>query len=185
MTSVASRLKTVEDLYALPDDGLHYELVHGEFVSEPPPGGRHGRIAARLVQRIGAHAEAHRLGVVLTCDSGFVLHREPDTVRAPDVAFVSYERYKAFGDETLALPGPPDLAIEVLSPSDTAAKMHAKVADYLAAGTPLVWVVDPDRRQVRSYRNLLEPQVAAESDELAADDLLPGLSLPVADIFEF
>ncbi|HET6628397.1 MAG TPA: Uma2 family endonuclease [Woeseiaceae bacterium] len=94
-------LMTVEDLYALPDDGLHYELVHGEFVSEPPPGGRHGRIAARLVQRIGAYAESHRLGVVLTCDTAFVLHREPDTVRAPDVAFVSHERYRAFGDDVL------------------------------------------------------------------------------------
>ena len=184
MASVASMLMTVEDLYALPDDGLHYELVHGEFVSEPPPGGRHGRIAARLVQRIGAHAEAHRLGVVLTCDTGFVLHREPDTVRAPDVAFVSHERYRAFGDDVAALPGPPDLAIEVLSPSDTLTKVHAKVADYLAAGTPLVWVVDPDRRQVRSYRNLLEPQVATQSGELTADDLLPGFSLPVADIFD-
>lgn len=183
MSSVASRLKTVEDLYALPDDGFHYELVHGEFVSEPPPGGRHGRIAARLVQRIGAHAEAHRLRVVLTCDSGFVLHREPDTVRAPDVAFVSHERYQAFGDEIFALPGPPDLAIEVLSPSDTSARVHAKVADYLAVGTPLVWVVDPDQRQVRSYRTLLEPQVTTESGELTADDLLPGLRLPVADSF--
>lgn len=177
-------LMTVEDLYALPDDGLRYELVHGAFVSEPPPGGRHGRIAAKLVQRIGAHVEAHRLGVVFTCDTAFVLHREPDTVRAPDVAFVSYERYHAFGDDVAALPGPPDIAIEVLSPSDTSAKVHAKVADYLAAGTPLVWIVDPDLQQVRSYRNLLEPQITTEPGELRADDLLPGLSLPAADIFE-
>ena len=175
---------TVEDFYALPDDGRRYELVHGEFVSEPSPGGRHGRVAAKLVQRIGAHVEAHRLGVVLTCDTGFVLHREPDTMRAPDVAFVTYERYHAFGDDTLALPGPPDIAIEVLSPSDTPAKVHAKVADYLAAGTLLVWVVDPGRRQVRSYRRLLEPQIIGESGALAADDLLPGLCLPVADLFD-
>lgn len=184
MSSVASILMTVEDLYALPDDGLHYELVHGEFVSEPPPGGRHGRIAARLVQRIGAHAEAHRLGVVFTCDTGFVLHRQPDTVRAPDVAFVSHARYRAFGDDVAALPGPPDIAIEVLSPSDSSAKVHAKVADYLAAGTPLVWIVDPDRRQVRSYRNLLQPEITAEPGALNAGDLLPGFSLPVSDIFD-
>lgn len=175
---------TVADLYALPDDGLRCELVHGEFVSEPTPGGRHGRVAANLVQDIGAHVRAHRLGVVLTCDTGFVLHREPDTVRAPDVALVTLERYRAFDDETSALPGPPDLAIEVLSPSDTAARMHAKVADYLAAGTSLVWVVDPDRRQVLCYRDLLAPQTRAASDELSAEDLLPGLCLPVADIFE-
>src|SRR5690606_9864068 len=121
-----------------------------------------------------------RLGVVLTCDTGFVLHRKPDTVRAPDVAFVSHERYRAFGDEVSALPGPPDIAIEVLSPSDTFAKVHAKVADYLAAGTPLVWVVDPDQRQVRSYRNLLQPQITTEPGELNADDLLPDFSLPVS-----
>lgn len=183
MSSAAHLFFSVEDLYTLPDDDRHYELVHGQFVSEPPPGGRHGRIAARLVQRIGAHVEAQRLGVVLTCDTGFILHRRPDTVRAPDVAFVRRERYIAFDDEISALPGPPDIAIEVLSPSDSFTGVHAKVADYLAAGTPLVWIVDPDQRQVSSYRDLLEPQITTESGKMTAEDLLPGFCLSVADIF--
>lgn len=95
------------------DDPRRWELVHGHLVSEPPPGGRHGRIAARLVHRLAAHVEAHELGVVLTCDTAFILHRAPDTVRAPDVAFVTRERYATFGDDTGALPGPPGLRLTV------------------------------------------------------------------------
>ena len=168
----------------MPDDGRHHELLCGLLVSEPPAGGRHGRIAATLAEKIGRHVREHRLGVVLTCDAGFVLHRSPDTVRGPDVSFVHRERYVMLDDETKAIPGPPDLAIEVLSPYDRAADMHAKVADYLAAGTPLVWVVDPEARQVTAYRTLLEPGVLSGEDELAAEDILPGLRLPIEELFE-
>ena len=183
MVSLASNRNTVDDLYALPADDFHHELVHGSLVSEPPPGGRHGRIAARLVQRLGAHVEEHSLGVVLTCDTGFILHRDPDTVRAPDVAFVRRDRYDKLEDETSALPIAPDIAIEVRSPSDSAVKLHAKVADYLAAGTPLVWVVDPGTERVACYRKLLEPRIVAAPQHLEADDLLPGFRLSVDDIF--
>jgi Uma2 family endonuclease len=184
MRQQSERLWVVEDLYGMPDDNRHHELVNGLLVSEPLAGGRHGRIAATLAERIGCHAREQRLGVVLTCDAGFVLHRSPDTVRGPDVAFVNRSRYEALEDETQAIPGPPDLAIEVLSPHDRPSAVHAKVADYLAAGTLLVWIVDPDRRSVAAYRSLLEPQIVQTEDLLTAEDVLPGFRLRVAELFE-
>jgi len=174
----------VEDLYLMPADDMHHELVHGVLVSEPLAGPRHGRVAATIVQLLGRHVRKHRLGVVLTCDTGFVLHRSPDTVRGPDVAFISRRRYDAVPDEVGAFPGAPDLAVEVLSPHDRASRVHAKVADYLAAGTPLVWVVDPDRATVTTYRALLEPQFLEGDAELSAEDILPGFRIAVARLFE-
>jgi len=175
---------TVEDLYRMPDDGYHHELVGGFLVSEPLAGGRHGRVAARIAAKLDNHAHAQRLGVVLTCDTGCVLHLSPDTVRGPDVAFVKRERYEALEDETKAIPGPPDLAVEVLSPSNSPAEVRGKVADYLAAGTALVWIVDPNSETVTTYRTLFEPSIVASDGCLAAEDILPGLSLPVSDLFD-
>ena len=176
-------LLRLEDLYRMPDDEFRHELVSGRLVSEPPPGARHGRIAANIVVRLGAFAQESQSGIVLTCDTGFVLHRSPDTVRAPDVAFVSRERYLALEDETRAFPGPPDLAVEVLSPGNSHASVHAKVADYLAAGTKLVWVVDPELQQLLTYRGLFSPKTLSGEDLVAADDLLPGFSVRVAGLF--
>jgi len=183
MAQPQARSLTVEDLYRLPDDGRKYELVEGNLLSEPLPGARHGRLAARIVRLLSDFVEARGLGEVLTCDTGFVLARSPDTVRGPDVAFVSRERYDAAGDTDAAFPGAPDLAVEVLSPTNRPDDVHAKVADYLAAGTRLVWVVDPRRETVTTYRRLLEPQRLHGEDLLDGDDVLTGLSLRVSDLF--
>lgn len=180
---VAQTAMTLDDLYRLPDDEMHYELVNGMLVSEPPPGVRHGRVASRIVVILDKYVRKHGAGIVVTCDTGFVLARAPDTVRAPDVAFIRMDRYLAMDDDAGAMTGPPDLAVEVLSPGNRPQEVHAKVADYLAAGTALIWVVDPQTSQVCSYRSLFEPQVQAGSDLLIAGDLLPGFSVPVADIF--
>lgn len=180
---VSQQAMTLDDLYQLPDDELRYELVNGWLVSEPPPGLRHGRIVTRLAALLDAYARRRRAGVVLSGDTGFVLHRSPDTVRAPDIAFVRLERYQAVDDERFAMPGAPDLAIEILSPGNRRGEIHAKVADYLEAGTVLVWVVDPELEQVFSYRSLFEPQRHSGSDLLTAADLLPGFSAAVGDIF--
>ena len=178
------RTLAVEDLYRMPDDGFHHELVNGLLVSEPLPGSRHGRVAATIAEKLGSHVRKQRLGVVLTCDTGFVLHRSPDTVRGPDVAFVERSRYDALEDESQAFPGAPDLAIEVRSPHDRLADIHAKVADYLAAGTTLVWVVDPEAGTVRAYRTLFEPVVLRSDDCLEFEELLPGLRLRVAELLD-
>lgn len=100
------------------------------------------------------------------------------------MAYITRERYLALEDDWLMIPGAPDLAVEVLSPSNRVSETHAKVADYLAAGTTLVWVVDGKAREVHSYRHLLEPEVLTGADALVAEDLLPGFSTPVATIFD-
>ena len=168
----------------MPDDGCHYELQAGVLISEPVPGWRHGRVAFRVAELVGAHVRRNHLGVVVTNDSGFILSRSPDTVRGPDVSFVSQERLASVGDPVAAFPGAPDLAVEVLSPSNTPAGMHAKVADYLAAGTRSVWVVDAEARTVVEYRSLLSPRTLLPGDVLEAEDMLPGFALDVAELFE-
>lgn len=166
----------------MPDDEFRHELVGGHLVSEPPTGARHGRVAARFVCTLDAFASQND-GVVLTSETGYILHRSPDTVRAPDVSLITRKRYLALEDETKAIPGPPDLAVEVLSPGNTRAAIHAKVADYLSAGTPAVWVADPDRQTVRVYHALFAPQTVAGTEMLTGRGPLSGFSVPVCDLF--
>jgi Uma2 family endonuclease len=175
---------TVEDLYVMPDDGYSHELQAGLLVSEPRPGFRHGRIVATITELLVTYVRPRRLGVVLAGDSGFILARTPDTVRGPDVAFVTHDRFERSGDTVKAFTGAPDLAVEVLSPSNTAIGMHAKVADYLAAGTRCVWVVDPERRTVAVYASLLWPQVLREDSLLEGGDVVPGFQVRVGELFE-
>ena len=177
---------TIDDLYALPDDGRKHELQAGLLLSEPLPGFRHGRVAAAVAELLGSHVRARSLGVVLTCDTGFVLARAPDTVRGPDVAFVARERLPSADEEAKAFEGAPDLAIEVVSVHDSANDVRAKVADYLAAGTRLVWVMNPapDRETVTVYRSLLAPRVLNRGDELDGEDVVPGFRVAVAALFD-
>ena len=175
------RQLTAEDLYRLPADGQTHELVEGFLLSEPPPGAEHGRVEARIVGLVIAFVRANALGTVYCGDAGFVLARGPDTVRGPDLAFVSAGR--ALNRSPGYLPGAPDLAVEIRSPSDRAGDVRSKVADYLAAGTRLVWLVDPETRTVRVYRTLLEPRVLRGTDELDGEDVLPGFRVPVAELF--
>ena len=174
----------VEDLYRLPDDGRRYELIAGTVVSEPLPGFRHGRVVARIVSLLRAFAEAQGLGEVVTADTGFVLARGPDTLRGPDVAFVDNGRLPSASEESKAFEGAPDLAVEVVSPSNRPDEVHAKVADYLAAGTRLVWVVDPDpdRRTLTVYESLLAPRVLRAEDEVDGSDVLPGFRARVSEL---
>lgn len=176
---------TIEDLDELPDDGRRHELQAGRLLSEPPPGALHGLVIAVVVRRLGDHVHRRGLGVVLTGDAGFILARSPDTLRGPDVAFVSKSRFEKVGAVPTAFPGAPDLVVEVLSPADRPAEVHAKVADYLAAGTSLVWIVDPKVRRVAVFRSLLAPRLLAIDDELDGEDVLPGFRLRVGELFEF
>ena len=175
---------TVEDLYTLPEDGMKYELQGGMLVSEPLPGSRHGRVATRMAALLDAHVRRSRLGVVFSNDSGFILSRSPDTVRGPDVAFVSRERFAGSENLVGAFPGPPDLAVEVLSPSNTPSAIHAKVGDYLAAGARCVWVIDPEAEAVVVYRSLLLPRTLTETDLLDGEDVVPGFRAAVLELFE-
>lgn len=178
------RLLTAEDLIKLPDDDQKHELIQGNLTSEPPASYRHGLVAAQIYALLRDFALAHTLGKVVSFETGFLLARAPDTIREPDVAFVSEARLKAAGAIDGFFPGPPDLAVEVLSPSDRPGEIHAKVADYLAAGTHLVWIVDPERRRVTVHRSLLSPRILGASDRLEGEDVLPGFAIAVTDLLE-
>ena len=128
--------------------------------------------------------QSRRLGVVYAGDTGFVLARSPDTVRGPDVAFVTRERFEAVGRTARHFPGAPDLAVEVLSPGDRPDAVQAKVADYLAAGTQIVWIVDPASEQVTVFHTLLAPRTLTSDQELDGEDVLPGFRITVAEFFE-
>ena len=175
-----STLFNAEDLYRLPDDGLIHELVRGRLISEPLAGARHGRICSNVNFVLQSWARETGAGVVYTCDTGFVLERDPDTVRGPDVAFVSAHRLRP-DDDGRFHEGPPDLAVEVLSPNNRRTEMEAKVVSYLAAGTGMVWVVDP-ATETLTVRTRNDAQTHNVDDTLTA--VLPDLQVRVRDLFE-
>lgn len=166
----------------LPGDGQCDELVRGRVVREPRPGARHGRVAAAIASRLQDWVERTGAGVVYTCDTGFFLARDPDTVRGPDVAYVRRARHCTTGDESWFFEGTPDLAVEVLSPGNRRRAMDAKVRDYLAAGSAAVWVVDPRRGTIRVCRHAAQ-QILTREQMLTMPDVLPGFSMRVGDVF--
>ena len=176
-------MMTADELLRLPADHRRHELVAGFMVTEPPASFRHGDIAAELFRRLIEFVRTEDLGRVVSTETGFLLAPDPDTVRAPDVAFVSKSKIERAGAFRGFFPGPPDLAVEVVSPSERPADVHAKVGDYLAAGCCLVWVVDASRRQVRVHRSLLRPSILDETDTLEGEDVLPGFRVQVVRLF--
>jgi Uma2 family endonuclease len=181
-TAMSKRYLTEIDLLNVEDDSCRHELVAGVIVAEPFPTPRHDRTFRRLLRLLGDFVKGHELGEVFG-ETGYVLARDPDTIRGPDLSFVSRERLTGFDDARFFC-GAPDLAVEILSPSNRRGEMHAKVADYLAAGARLVWVVDPKRSSVTTYRTLLAPRRLELQDALSGEDVLPGLVIPIEAIFE-
>jgi len=182
MTAITQKV-TAEDLLQMPDDGFRYELVRGEIRKMTPAGSKHGRIAVRFAWRLAQHVEANDLGVVYAAETGFLLASDPDTVRAPDVAFVRQERIKEVGDEEGYWPGAPDLAVEVISPNDNYAEVEEKVSDWLQAGTRMVVVVNPRPRTATVYRSLSDIRVLTEDEVLNGGDVVPGWEVLVKDLF--
>ncbi len=180
---VSTATITAEDLAKMSFESRRVELVRGEVIATAPAGAVHGEIAMTLGALIYAFVRANRLGVVYAAETGFVLARDPDTVRAPDVAFVAAERAAQQRSSTGFFEGPPDLAVEVVSPNDTAEDVEAKVLDYLTAGAHMVWVVRPRTRTVTVYRSLREVQVLRPGDTLDGGDVLPGFTAPVETLF--
>jgi Uma2 family endonuclease len=174
---------TAEELELLPDDGHRYELVRGVLKRMAPASFRPSNVAGRIAVRVGAYAEAHGLGEITVADGGYVLERGPDTVRAPDVAFVRAERVPTAEEQEHYARLAPDLAVEVVSPSDRMSDVEEKVEQYLATGVPLVWVFHPRRRNVTVRRSGRAPLVLGEGDTLDGEEILPGFRLPIADVF--
>jgi len=175
---------TAAELEALPSRDGRTDLVRGWLVAEPPAGHEHGSVANTIAALIWNFLRRERLGVSYTCDTGFVLARDPDTVRAPDVAFLSHQSIAARAARPGFVDGPPDLAVEVVSPGDSPNEVEAKVCDYLLAGCRLVWVIFPDTRRVRTYRSPFSPRELTADALLDGEDVLPGFQVPVSSLFE-
>lgn len=180
--AVMKRLVTAEELERRPDDDHRYELVQGELIRRTPVGGVHGRIAVIMAARLHAYAEQHRLGEVMV-EVGYRLARDPDTVRGPDVSFVAASRITEGGVPRGFIVGAPDLAVEIVSPEDTAAEVDEKVQEYLRAGSRLVWVVQPRTRTITSYRPDGNARVHGADDVIDGADVLPGFSMRVRELF--
>jgi len=174
-------LLTIEEFERLPDDGMRMELVRGQVVREPPAGFEHGAIGIDLGAMLRQFVKKQALGKVVGADTGFVLFDEPPTVRAPDVAFVALDRLTF--DPRRFVPFAPDLAVEIVSPSNTVSEIHGKVMDYLDAGTRAVWVVDPGSRSVTVYRARDHVQWLTGDDDLEGEPVLPGFRLRLSEVF--
>jgi Uma2 family endonuclease len=164
---------TAEELSRLQLPNKRTELVRGALVTHEPAGYQHGDIAMRLGATIHAYVEAEGIGRVFAAETGFTLARKPDTVLAPDVAFISSARIPDPPPQGFAELAP-DLAVEVLSPDDEESEVRERVSDWLAAGSQLVWVVDPSRGNARVYRADGSDALISESDVLDGEDVIPG-----------
>jgi len=181
--SESTHLVTAEELARLPDDGCRYELVEGRLVRMSPVNFDHGRIVMRIGFLLSLHLEEHPVGVI-GAEIGFTLATNPDTVRGPDVAFVRSARVPSTGGRGF-FKGPPDLAIEVLSPDDRTGEVRAKTEEYLAKGVLLVVVVDPDDKTVEVFRaGAAKTTLESESDVLDLGDVIPGFRCQLREIFQ-
>jgi Uma2 family endonuclease len=173
-------ITTAEELLKAGDIG-RCELIRGELRMMIPAGDEHGRITVTLTQALANHVSARKLGVLHGAETGFILARDPDTVRAPDLAFTRAVR--AQPPVRGFVPAAPDLAVEVLSPDDRPGYVREKVAEWLEAGALAVWVVDPAKRTVTVHESGKAPVAFGEADLVPGGDLLPGLELRVRDVF--
>ena len=174
---------TAEELLRKPDDGFRYELVRGKLRRMTPAGNKHGYVTMNLSGPLHQHVRENGLGRVYTTETGFLLARDPDTVRAPDAAFIGRERVEEAGRVEGYWPGAPDLAVEVISPSDTHTEVVEKALAWLEAGCRMVLVVDPGQRTVTVYRSLDNIRILTEGDTIDGADVVPGWTLPVAELF--
>jgi Uma2 family endonuclease len=183
MATTTTPLLTADELWLRPDDGLRHELIRGELITMSPAGSEHGEISVELAALLWSHVKPNKLGVVFAAETGFLIARGPDTVRAPDGAFVRRERLPAGRRPKGYWPGAPDLAVEVLSPGDRVGEVDEKVGEWLGAGTSLVWVVSPRWRSVTVHRKAQAIRVLTEDATLDGEDVIVGFRCRVGDIF--
>lgn len=175
-------LMTAEELLRLSLPHKRTELIRGRLVVRDPGGARHGAVAMRIGYRIMGYVEAHDLGRVYAAETGFKIESAPDTVRAPDVAFIAKARLPEVEPRGYP-PWAPDLAVEVLGHDDHPAETLEKVAQWLKAGVRLVWVLDSERRTGRGYRADGTEALLGADDVLDGEDVLPGFRCPLASLW--
>jgi Uma2 family endonuclease len=186
--STTTRLITADELLVMPrrdENGnqCRFELVRGELRVMSLTKPLHGVICSRLNLKLAAFVEEHNLGEVFGAETGFLVESDPDSVLGPDVAFVSYERLAAVETFEKYFPFAPDLAVEVLSPSNTVTEMDEKIAMYFAAGSRLVWIVNPKRRTAAIYTSSFDVRIIGEQDTLDGGDVLPEFRLELSKLF--
>lgn len=180
-TTRSTHRMTADELFRLGDIG-RCELIRGELIRMSPSGGRHGDVAATVAYYLKHHVLKHKLGKVYGVETGFILSRDPDTVRAPDAAFIAADRVEEVHTVKF-IPGAPDLAVEVLSSDDRPGEVAAKTKQWLEGGAKEVWVVDPAKRTVAIHREG-EDAVVRQGSDVITTELLPGFELDVESLFE-
>ena len=180
---VPDEILTAADLLKLTEDGQRYELIEGEVRAMSPAGNQHGKIAMALGFRLAAFVLEHKLGAVYAAETGFLIQQNPDTVRAPDVAFVTQARIDEVGPVDGYWQGAPDIVAEVVSPNDRFSDTEQKALGWLKAGSKVVWVVDPAQAHVTEYRGVSEIRVLCSEENLTASQLLPGWEVKIAELF--
>jgi len=183
VSTTLTKPTTADWLFAMPDDGSRYELVRGELIRIAPAGDEHGRVTMNLAGPLHIHVLSNKLGFVYAAETGFKTESNPDTVRAPDIAFVGTERLELTGTPLGYRECAPDLVVEVVSPGDTVREVEEKVRQWLGAGARLVWVASPKMHTITAYRSLTDIVVLTEKDTLDGGEVVPGFGLAIARIF--
>lgn len=184
MTLTSEKFLTADDLLRLDSEGVRGELIRGVLCKTMPTGLTHGETVMNLAAELSSFIKPRRLGRVVGSDSGMLLERNPDTVREPDIAFISAQKLPLDVRLSGYFEGAPDLAVEVTSPSDSPRDVYHKARMWISFGVHLVWVVDPETRTIEIHRPGQPLQVLAEDDTLDGDTVLPGFSCAVRDLFD-
>jgi Uma2 family endonuclease len=181
--STATKIVTAEELFRMPGSAHRLELIDGELRQMTPAGSVHGFLTVEISSLLREHVRRHKLGGVVGAETGFRIGSGPDTVLAPDVAFIRRERLAVTGIPKAYYPEAPALVVEVVSPGDTAEEVDDKIRRWFAAGVELAWVVYPTGRTVTVYRGLDDIRVLSEKDVLEGDSVVSGFNCRVGDLF--
>jgi len=180
----AKQATTIKDLERLGEDESRFELIRGELIEMPPAGFDHGDIALEIGTELKLYARRTGMGRAAGAETGYVLSEDPPVMLAPDASFVLSDRLPPRTERGRFLRLAPDLVVEVVSPNDSASYVQRKVIEYLNFGVKLVWIVDPNGQNITVYDNAEGVRFLKIEDELDGGDVLPGFSVPVAEIFE-
>jgi len=182
--AIASKIWTDEEFMSLPDDGHHYEIINGELIDMGNSGALHGYVCSTLMILLGGYVRQQKLGAML--DSSTAFKMKNGNKRSPDIAFFAKERLQGIAVLPSGyLEGAPDLAVEVLSPGNTVEEIDDKLTEYFENGSRLVWVINPTQHYVLVYRSAQEPdRLLKEKDSLDGEEVIPGFTLAIADLFQ-
>jgi Uma2 family endonuclease len=180
--SLTTKTVTAEELLAM-SDHKWLELYEGELKNVSPANARHGSVAVQIAALLQLFVKPRKLGAVMV-EGGYILARNPDTVLGPDVSFVRQSRIPEEGLPEKFFDGPPDLAVEIISPTNPRKELLAKLQNYLDAGTPLAWLVEANAQTVDVFRPRLAVQRLKRTDQITGEDVIPAFSVTVSEFFQ-